>query len=135
MEHSRALAGSEALPPVPQKRSKSRKAETTLPENWEPSGDHIALARELGVDLIHCSAQFRDRNRATGQTYRDWDAAFRTWLRNEAKWAKKDTPLLRHRGSYPVQTGGGGVSYLRDLRARQEAASAAPVEVVECADV
>lgn len=134
MEHSRALAGSEALPPVPEKRNRSRKVETALPENWEPSAGHIELARELGVDLTHCSAQFRDRNRATGQTYRDWDAAFRTWLRNEAKW-NKNTPLLRQRGSYPVQTGGGGVSYLRDLRARQEAASAAPVEVVECADV
>lgn len=77
-------------PPVADAPKPTRpKKETVLPEDWKPSEKHIALALSLGVDLTHCYDQFCDRNRATGQTYLNWDAAFNTWLRNEAKWSAK----------------------------------------------
>lgn len=31
---------------------------------------------------------FNDHHRAKGSTFKDWDAAFRTWCRNSSKWSK-----------------------------------------------
>lgn len=39
-----------------------------------------------GVDIIAETEQFADYHRAKGSTMKDWEAAWRTWMRNAAKW-------------------------------------------------
>lgn len=62
----------------------------TLPENFEVDQTGAALAVELGVDAVSDLSAFRDHHTAHGSTLKDWQAAFRTWLRNSAKFAKRD---------------------------------------------
>lgn len=57
-----------------------------LPSDWTPSGACRDRARDLRLDLSHESEQFSASARAHGRRYADWDAAFRTWLGNAAKW-------------------------------------------------
>lgn len=45
---------------------------------------HLEIAREYGLDPAFELKAFKDRNEAKGGTYKNWDAAFRTWL-NQAK--------------------------------------------------
>lgn len=57
-----------------------------LPSSWSPSDNHQSLASSLGVDLSVEAAQFADFHQAKGSKFKDWDAAFRTWLRNAKKY-------------------------------------------------
>lgn len=57
-----------------------------LPQGFAPSGSHKELAAELHVNLDNELAQFRDHHTAKGSAMKDWDAAFRTWLRNAARF-------------------------------------------------
>jgi hypothetical protein len=65
-----------------------RKPERPLPDDWKPTDAHRSLAVEVGVDLEVEEAQFRDHAKANDRRQRDWDAAFRTWLRNAKKFTK-----------------------------------------------
>ena len=113
-------------PPAPpaavaakQQRSPKRPPEVALPADWEPSDNHRGLARELGVDVDRESAKFIDHHTAKGSLFRDWDSAFRTWLRNAADWNRAPISQTRPRGAYPVQSGGGGLAHLESLWAKQ----------------
>ena len=68
------------------------KRATQMPEGWEPNPKHSELAGKLGVSMADEVAQFRDHHSARGSTFKDWDAAFRTWLRNAAKFSKPKKP-------------------------------------------
>lgn len=71
---------------------------TALPENWMPSAAHYLLGRELGLTADRVtgeSEQFCDRARAKGERYLDWDAAFRTWLRNAKKFDDRNGGAAR----------------------------------------
>jgi hypothetical protein len=70
------------------KRSgKSRKAKTIpLPEGWRPNANAIILANSLNVDLADTEARFRDYLASSGKEYVDYDAAFRTFIRNQPKF-------------------------------------------------
>lgn len=57
-----------------------------LPQGFAPTGSHKELAAELHVNLDNELAQFRDHHTAKGSAMKDWDAAFRTWLRNAARF-------------------------------------------------
>ncbi|RTE49354.1 hypothetical protein [Actinobaculum sp. 352] len=59
----------------------NRKRGTQLPDDWTPNPRHADIAAERGVTCWAEAEKFRDWARATGRTYRDWDAAFRNWLR------------------------------------------------------
>jgi hypothetical protein len=60
-----------------------------LPEGWEPNLKHRSQARDAGLDFSHEHQQFVDHHTAKGSRYTDWDAAFRTWLRNAGKWKRE----------------------------------------------
>ena len=62
-------------------RNRKRKPEVPLPEGWQPTSAHHDLAASLGVDCLHEAAKFADHAAAKDRRMRDWDAAFRTWLR------------------------------------------------------
>ena len=71
-------------PTQPQDKSERRKRrapETSLPDDWRPNDTHRALAADQGVDCDHEAHKFRDHAAANDRRQRDWDAAFRTWLR------------------------------------------------------
>jgi hypothetical protein len=68
-----------------------RKKATALPSDWKFSESHLTLSMELGVDAVAQSEKFIDYAIANGKTYKDWDAAFRNWLRNASEYAGKNS--------------------------------------------
>lgn len=62
---------------------------TILPENFTANETGEALAAELGLSLADEQAAFEDHHTANGSTFKDWQAALRTWLRNSAKFSKR----------------------------------------------
>lgn len=74
---------------TPKVVSKPKETKRPLPPDFMFNERAEAMAKGRGLDVHAECAAFRDRNLATGATYIDWDAAFRTWLRNAAKFAAK----------------------------------------------
>lgn len=69
---------------VGSKKPAPKGRKTKLAEGWRPSEKNIQDARVLGLsdaEIDHESAKFQDRQRMTGATYIDWDAAWRSWCR------------------------------------------------------
>lgn len=85
------------VPPEPPRKGKSSARQ--LPQSWKPSGKHVAIARERGVDLELEAEKMRDWAAAGAKTAVDWDARFSYWLRNPMA---RGSPSGRHHG------GGGG---------------------------
>lgn len=69
--------------------SKDKKIKHKIPDDFAVSEGIREWAREKDLpDPDGEIEQFRDHHSAKGTTMLDWDAAFRTWLRNAKKWAK-----------------------------------------------
>lgn len=62
---------------------------TQLPADWSPTDQHTAFAKANDLDLVHERDQFMDHHTAKGSTFKNWNAAFNTWLRNQAKWNRE----------------------------------------------
>lgn len=77
---------SRAAEPAPLRTGRKRKS--PMPEGWAPARTPAIIELERGLDVKTELAQFRDRAMRDGATYLDWNAAWRTWLRNARKWAK-----------------------------------------------
>lgn len=78
-----------------EKSAKTEKKTTRasqLPSAFEPNDTHHRIARELGVHLAFELQQFKDHHRAKGSTFKDWNAALRTWIRNAAKFQAQKNP-------------------------------------------
>ncbi len=65
---------------------------SALPKSWTPTEAHSTLADELFVDLDREAGKFRDHAEATGRTQKNWDAAFRLWLKKAGEWAADGAP-------------------------------------------
>ena len=65
---------------------KKRKRATQVTDDFNPNDQHRNLGRELGVDVDFERGKFVDYCLATGKAYKNWDAAFRNWLRNSVKF-------------------------------------------------
>ena len=76
---------------------KPAKRATGMAEDWKPSEAHALLAAELGVNLNLEAHKFHDWCAANGKTYKDWEAAFRNWIRN----ARPTPTTLRPPGEGP----------------------------------
>lgn len=70
------------------RREPNAKRTSALPADWTPRPEERATASKSGVDCDAEAAHFRDHHTAKGSRLADWDAAFRTWLRNAVKFAK-----------------------------------------------
>jgi len=91
----------DAIAAAPNKRRRrERSTAQAMPTGWHPRSEELAKARELGIDAAHEAEQFRDHHAARGTTFRDWDAAFRTWLRNARKFAARSGAVV---GGQPKQ--------------------------------
>lgn len=64
-----------------------KKRGSQIPESWVPNEKHREMAAKTSTDVAEQVDNFRDHHKAKGSVMRDWDAAFRTWLRRTAKWA------------------------------------------------
>jgi len=65
---------------IEQARRKRRAPETPLPEDWEPTAKHAALASERHVDCLLESRAFRAHAESHDRRCVRWDAAFTQWL-------------------------------------------------------
>lgn len=68
--------------PDDETKTDARKRARQLPEDWKPNDAHLDLARQMRVSPGLELDKFRDHAIANGRVQKDWDAAFRNWLRN-----------------------------------------------------
>ena len=74
---------------VDKKKKKTPSARgTAFPNDWTPNDTHRAIAVERNVDLDAELVKMRDWALAKGEVKKDWDAAFRNWLRRATPTAK-----------------------------------------------
>ena len=86
IEPSENLIGGDNAPDPPKRRRA-----IAIPENWVPSDANIqhALSKKLSPEEIDNEAdQFRNHHLARGTTFKDWDAAWRTWVGNAIKFGR-----------------------------------------------
>ena len=70
-------------------KTKTTKArQCVLPEGFEPDETGVSLARDTGLVISEELDAFKDHHTANGSTFIDWQAAFRTWLRNSQKFKR-----------------------------------------------
>jgi hypothetical protein len=70
----------------PSAKARTSKRRTSLRQDWSPNSGHHAIAGDEGLDVQSEATKFRDHAQATGRVMADWDAAFRTWLRNARRF-------------------------------------------------
>jgi len=71
---------------------KRRKPEIELPYGWLPSERNIQDAADRGLsqeEIEHDAEAFRNHHHSKQSKYRDWDAAWRTWIANSVKWKRQ----------------------------------------------
>ncbi len=90
------------------KKTARRKPEMELPPDWVPSERNIedAESRQFSAMEIQDEAdRFRNHHLAKGSRFRDWDAAWRTWLGNARKYGSRGSVAF---GAAPGGHGRGG---------------------------
>jgi flagellar biosynthesis GTPase FlhF len=101
----------------PAKAAKSAIARATdFPADFAPNAACIELANTLGVTLDGVDgelARFEDYHAAQGTTFKDWQAGLRTWIRNAAKFAKRDRAVAAVKSAPAAET-----AYQRSMRER-----------------
>lgn len=72
----------------PEARKARRKPETDAPDEFLITDAMRAWAAKVGVtrNLDAITEAFLDHHRAKGNRWRDWQAAWRKWVRNQAEW-------------------------------------------------
>lgn len=60
-----------------------------FPDGFQFNQRAEEMAKGYGLNVHKEFAAFRDHHVAKGSVFKDWDAAFRTWLRNAVKFAAK----------------------------------------------
>ncbi len=100
--------GRRGEPPLAKLKAKADKAPSTrrvhpLPSDWSPRSDERVKAVADGLDCDREAEAFRDHHAAKGSRMTDWDAAFRTWLRNAVKFASVRGPQRGGRSQLELQ--------------------------------
>lgn len=86
--HQNNNAGESVTPEIPKKPKRA----IALPEDWVPSDRNIADAFKANFteqEIENETSKFRDYHLAKGTTFKDWDAGWRTWLRNSRQFASR----------------------------------------------
>ncbi|EJG2381875.1 replication protein [Raoultella ornithinolytica] len=82
-------------PPDSQKPKKQKKRASQFPEGFAPNAGNQKLALELGVNLQSEVSAFSDHHQSKGSTFKDWNLALNTWLRNAVKFGRRAQPVQR----------------------------------------
>lgn len=84
----------------------ARKRRSRIASDWQPTGDQLAWAEAqardqggAGIDWPAEADQFKDHHLKVGSVMADWDAAWRTWVRNAVKWNRSRPGQARGRGN------------------------------------
>ena len=75
----------EPEPLKPKTQKKSSKG-SQVPEDFLPDETGLRLAKESGVPIEVEILKFKDFHASKGSVMKDWQAAFRTWIRNAIKF-------------------------------------------------
>lgn len=67
---------------------KSQRA-TQIPEGFSLTGEMRHHAERRGLDPIEELAAFTDHHKAKGTSFKDWQAAWRTWCRNAVRFKQR----------------------------------------------
>lgn len=86
-----------------------RKRKCAMPADFKPARTPATLKLESGLNVAAEWEAFKDRAERDGATYLNWDAAWRTWLRNAKRWAKPGTVAA------PVKAGRPAADVLREF--------------------
>jgi hypothetical protein len=62
------------------RREEGDKRASALPHDFSPNETGLAKAKEAGVNIDRELAKFRDHHTAKGSKFKDWQAAWRTWV-------------------------------------------------------
>jgi hypothetical protein len=105
IESSSSSGETETSPLPPSKR---KAVKVPLPEAFAISDElrSWATARGFPADLVEREFEkFCERNKAKGETYADWNAAFRSWLIRSSEFAPSSTgrPVQLVNGSHRAQ--------------------------------
>lgn len=78
---------------VPKVRAPAPPAvETSLPEDWTPTAEHVARARASGLDIAREADLFRAKCADKQRTSASWNGAFTTWLIKAPDFARGMSP-------------------------------------------
>lgn len=72
------------------KKQRRRKPEIPLPDDWKPKPRHQKKAEEFKVSLSGEVMKFRTNAAMKDLRWRDWDAAFDSWLIKAKEFAERD---------------------------------------------
>lgn len=75
-------------------KTKTQPDPQPLPAGWTPDAVAQALADGLGLDLAAELVKFRDAAASSGRVSRDWQAAFRLWLRHGSELGIASKPSM-----------------------------------------
>ena len=67
-----------------------------LPDGWLPRDAHKKFAAENNLDIEIEAANFRDHAQANDRRQKDWDAAFRMWLRKSTEYQARRPAQHQH---------------------------------------
>lgn len=81
----------EASLPAEAKRKESR-----IPKDWAPTAEHIARAKDRGVDVLSEAENFRLHADTHDRRAVNWNAAFTTWLKKSKPSASVEGGRRRH---------------------------------------
>lgn len=82
-------------------KAKPASRATTLPSDFRPDSTAEQIARDFGLDILAEETAFSDYHSAKGTTFKDWQAGFRTWLRNANKFGQRATAARGGQGINP----------------------------------
>jgi uncharacterized protein YdaU (DUF1376 family) len=66
------------------------KKSTQMPSDFVPTDEHYDLGDELDVNVDTQFEQFKDWAESKGTVYKNWNAAFRNWLRRSKNFTKQN---------------------------------------------
>lgn len=97
-----ATATTPAPFPKGNKKSEARKrAPTPIPADFSVTEQMATWARSQaqGVDIASETEHFKDWHMAKGSVFKDWQAAWRTWMRRSIDYNRSKPPAFAGRGS------------------------------------
>lgn len=69
-------------------KDRGAKRATQFPVNFSPNENNKSVSEEMGVDLQTEIIAFADFHKSKGSTFKDWNLALNTWIRNSKKFSK-----------------------------------------------
>jgi hypothetical protein len=83
------------------KKRPIERAREMMPDVFKPNDTHRRLAAELRLDLARELTSFCDHHKSHGSAFKDWDAAFRTWLRRAREFKDSSKPSASRKAPKP----------------------------------